>query len=284
LWNQTAAKKGIAMKEGTNMRLSGFCFHVPAVALLALGTACCLAVRAEEPVVSAEQAIQAASENGTLLYLVFYREPDANAKALLDTVKTTAAQHSGTSWTTVDIADPAQRPVAERFKVTRAPMPMVIAVAANGAVTGAFHKRATPEALAGCIVSPKKAECMAALQQDKLVLLCLQAEPGQPLPAGIEEWAADPHFAGRTLVMTLTMGDSAEAGFLASMQVDPEQSDPVTVFLAPPGVMVGKFPPTATKEDLAAKLADAGKCCDDKNCKHNEQSKKGATAPGKVTR
>lgn len=128
------------------MRLSGFRFHVPAAALLAVAAACCSAVRAEETVVGPEQAIQAASEKGALLYLVFFREQDANMKALLDTVKTTAGKHSGTSWTTVDIADPAQRPVADRFKVTRAPMPMVIAVAANGAVTGAFHKRATPEA------------------------------------------------------------------------------------------------------------------------------------------
>lgn len=272
------------MKEGANMRLSGFRFPVPAVALLALGTVCCSAARAEEPVGGPEQAIQAASENGTLLYLVFYREADAATIALRDTVKATADQHSGTSWTTVQVTDPAQRPVAERFKVTRAPMPMVIAVAANGAVTGAFQKRVTPEALAGCIVSPKKAECMAALQQDKLVLLCLQEQQEQPLPAAIQAWAADPHFADRTRVMILTMGDSAEAGFLASMQIDPHQNEPVTVFLAPPGIMVGKFPPTATKEDLAAKLADAGKCCDDKNCKHNQQSKNGATKPGKVTR
>ncbi len=266
------------------MRLSGFRFHVPAVALLALATACSSAVRAQEPALAPEQAIQAASQNGTLLYLVFYREADATTNALVDTVKTTASQHSGTSWTAVNVTDPAQRPVSDRFKVTRAPMPMVMAVAPNGAVTGAFSKRATPEALVGCIVSPKKAECMAALQQDKLVLLCLQSEPGQPLPTAIEEWAADPHFGPRTRVMTLTMGDSAETNFLASMQIDPKQSGPLTVFLAPPGVLVGKFPSSVTKEELATKLAGAGKCCEDANCKHNQQSKKGATAPGKVIR
>lgn len=72
------------------MRLSGFRFPVPAVALLALGTVCCSAARAEEPVGGPEQAIQAASENGTLLYLVFYREADAATIALRDTVKATA--------------------------------------------------------------------------------------------------------------------------------------------------------------------------------------------------
>lgn len=262
------------------MRLSRFRFHVPAMALLAL----CSSLRAAEPAIGPEQAIQAASQNGTLIYLVFYREADATTNALLETVKAASDGHAGTSWASVRVTDPAERAVAERFKVARAPMPMVMAVAPNGAVTGAFSKRATKEALAGCIVSPKKAECMAALQQDKLVLLCLQEQPGEALPAAIEEWVADPFFADRTRVMTVTMSDSAEAGFLESMQVDPKQSGPLTVFLAPPGVMVGKFPPSATKEELATKLAAAGKCCDDANCKHNQSSKKGATAPGKVIR
>lgn len=262
------------------MRLLRLRIHVPLVALLAI----CSAARAVEPVTGPEQAIQTASQDGKLLYLVFYRETDATTNTLLETVKTASTGQVGTSWATVHVTDPAARAVAERFKVARAPMPMVMAIAPNGAVTGAFSKRVTKEALAGCIVSPKKAECMAALQQDKLVLLCLQEHPGEALPAAIDEWVADPFFGDRTRVMTVTMSDAAEAGFLESMQVDPKQGEPQTVFLAPPGVMVGKFPPSATKEELATKLAAAGKCCDDANCKHNKPSTNSATAPRKVTR
>lgn len=239
---------------------------------------------AVEPASGPERAIQAAAQDGTLLYLLFYRDADAATNAMLETVKAATGQHPGTSWATVQIADPAQRTVAERFKLTRAPMPMVIALHPNGAVTGAFQMRTTPEALAQCIVSPKKAECMAALQQDQLVLVCLQTQAEQPLPAGVRDWVADPHFAQRTRVVTLAVDDPAEAGFLTSMRVDPRQNSPTTVFLAPPGVMVGKFTAVATKQQMAAKLADAGKCCEDENCKHNQQSTKGAATPGKVTR
>ena len=203
---------------------------------------------------------------------------------MFETIKTVTGQHPGTSWATVQISDPAQRAVAERFKVTRAPMPMVIALHPNGAITGAFQMRATPEALAQCIVSPKKAECMAALQQNQLVLICLQTQAEQPLPAGVSEWVADPHFAQRTRVVTLAMSDPAEAGFLTEMQINLKQNAPATVFLAPPGVMVGKFTTAATKQHLAAKLADAGRCCEEENCKHNQQSTKGAATSGKVTR
>ena len=258
------------------------------LSLFAVATAVMVSIhspaQAAEPASAPERAIQAAAQDGTLLYLLFYRDADAATNGMFETVKAATGQHPGTSWATVQISDPAQRSVAERFKVTRAPMPMVIALHPNGAVTGAFHTRATPEALAQCIVSPKKAECMAALQKDQLVLICLQTQAGQPLPSGVREWVSDPHFAQRTRVVTLAISDPAEASFLASMQIDPRQNSPTTVFLAPPGVMVGKFTPSATKQQLAAKLADAGKCCEDENCKHNQQSTRGAATPGKVTR
>lgn len=262
------------------MKTSRFLFTIATAVVLSIHSS----AHAAEPASAPERAIQAATQDGTLLYLLFYRDVDAATNGMFETVKTATGQHPGTSWATVQISDPAQRSVAERFKVTRAPMPMVIALHPNGAVTGAFQMRATPEALAQCIVSPKKAECMAALQKDQLVLICLQTQAEQPLPSAVREWTADPHFAQRTRVVTLAISDPAEAGFLASMQVDPKQSAPATVFLAPPGVIVGRFPTAATKQQLAAKLADAGKCCEDENCKHNQQSTRGAATPGKVTR
>jgi hypothetical protein len=268
------------MKEGATMRTSHFLFAVATTLALSIHSS----AHAAEPASAPERAIQAAAQDGKLTYLLFYRDADAATNAMFAAVKVATEQHPDTTWATVQIGDPAQRTVAERFKVTRAPMPMVVALHPNGAVTGAFPARVTPEALAQCIVSPKKAECMAALQQDQLVLICLQTQADQPLPSGVREWIADAHFAQRTRVVTLATKDLAEAGFLASMQVDPEQSAPATVFLAPPGVMVGKFTAVATKQQMAAKLAEAGKCCEDENCKHNQQSTRGAATPGKVTR
>jgi hypothetical protein len=45
------------------------------------------------------------------------------------------------------------------------------------------------------------------------------------------------------------------------------------VVLAPPGVLVGKFPASATSDQIGAALHAAGKCCNDPNCKHNQKGK-----------
>lgn len=228
-------------------------------------------VAQEEPTDSKPaRAIQSAASDGKLIYLLFYKENDAATKAMASVITTSVnGQNGQTTFTPVRLADPAEREIADKYAVTRAPMPMVIAVHPNGAVTGYFHTKTSEEQLAQCVVSPTKAVCMKALQQNQLVLVCLQTKPKHSIPQGVRALQADPHFTKRTQVVTLSVNDPAEASFLAGMEVDPEKDGPMTVFLAPPGAMVGKFPTTATKDQLAAKLAEAGKCCDDKNCKHN---------------
>lgn len=257
------------------------------IVTLALITSCFInqsafAVEAA-PASKPEQAIQAAAQNGKLIYLLFYKEADAATKAMAATITATVKSQEGqSSFSYVRLNDPAERAIAEKYEVTRAPMPMVIAVHPNGAVTGYFHTKTTEEQLAQCVVSAKKAVCMKALQQNQLVLVCLQTQPKQAIPQGVRALHADPHFAKRTQVVTLSVNDPDEAAFLASMEFDPKKDGAMTVFLAPPGALVGKFPTTATKDQLAAKLADAGKCCDDKNCKHNATQQ--AQQPRKVTR
>lgn len=235
------------------------------------------------PAISPDQAIQAAAKTGKLIYLVFYKEADAATKEMAEAVTATVDSQEGQSiFSYVRVNDPVERAIADKYQVTRAPMPMVIAVHPNGAVTGYFHTKATSEQLSQCLVSAKKAVCMKALQQNQLVLVCLQTQAKQPIPQGVRELQADPHFAKRTQVVALSVNDPAEAAFLASMEFNPTKDGAMTVFLAPPGALVGKFASTATKDQLAAKLAEAGKCCDDKNCKHNHAQP--TQQPRKVTR
>ena len=236
------------------------------------------------PQLKPEQAIQTAAQDGKLIYLVFYKELDAPTKSMFEVVRETSAKTDGTAFTPVRINDPKERGIAEAYDVTRAPMPMVIAVHPNGAVTGHFSMKTTAADLGKCVVSPKKAECMKSLQQNQLVLVCVQSPGKSALPPGVRELQTDPHFAKRTQVVTVSLNDPAESGFLASMEVDPKKDTAMTVFLAPPGAMVGKFAVTATKNDLAAKLAEAGKCCDDKNCKHNHQPAKQTQQTGRTVR
>ena len=70
------------------------------------------------------------------------------------------------------------------------------------------------------------------------------------------------------------MDDPAEVAFLEQLKIDPGTvRGSTTAFLAPPAVLVGKYGPAATKNEMAAALHAAGKCCNDPNCKHNHGHK-----------
>jgi hypothetical protein len=56
--------------------------------------------------------------------------------------------------------------------------------------------------------------------------------------------------------------DAAEAKFLRKLQIDPKRKEAMTVFLAPPGTIIGTFKGPTDKKTLVAKLAacGAGRC------------------------
>ena len=138
----------------------------------------------------------------------------------------------------VCVTDPRERATVEKFGVDRAPLPLVVAVAPNGAVTKAWPLQVRAEQLREGIVSNCTARCMKALQDQKLVLLCVQnARTAHNAAAwqGAQGFKADARFASASEVVTVDPSDSREAGFLKTLQVNPKTSEAVTVLLAPPG-------------------------------------------------
>jgi hypothetical protein len=118
-------------------------------------------------------------------------------------------------------------------------------------------------------VSPGTQLCLKALQDRKLVLLCVfdQAGPhGAAVPPVAREFKADARFgaAAKAEVVLVNASDDGEAGFLKELQVDAGAPKPFTVLLAPPGTMVGQFDGRASKDQMVAKLtaARANPCAD----------------------
>lgn len=240
--------------------------------LLLLGLALDVSrVAAQEPM-NPHQVLEQASVHNRYTFLIFYREDSAATRAMAQSVNGTIAQRPGAaSATYVLTSDPGNRPLVDRFGLGRAPMPLTVAIAPNGAMTGIFPTKVTDEQLAGSFVTPSMAGCMKAMQSGKLVLLCVQNSPVDVLPQGVRDFQADPQFATRVAVVPLPVAEPSEAPLLKELQIDVQQpGHATTVFMAPPGVLVGKFSASTSKDELATALHKAGKCCDDPHCKHNK--------------
>jgi len=206
-------------------------------------------------------------------FILFWKENDPNTQRLAAVLKASVTKRAERAeWTDVNVNDSTKRDVVERYQVSRMPMPTVLCVAPNGAITGAFVRKLSDEAVEGAIVSPAAADIVKALQDKKIVVVHVKQDARSPLPVAAAELMADPAFQARTTTVAFVASDPGESRLLTDMEINAaDVNGSLAVVLAPPGVVVGKFAATATKDQIAAALHAAGKCCNDANCKHNQQ-------------
>ena len=253
------------LRASTFSRLSAM-----AIAIAGLISTCA----AGEPADAQLPAAQPASiEQPKFTYYYFWRENSTTANEGLRALKTNLAAHSvKASYIAINVNDPDQQELVARFKVGRSPMPLVLAVAPNGAVTGASTTAVTPEWVSQTLVTPRMTQCMKSMQSGKLVVLCVHGSEQGQTPLGVRQFISDPHFQQRTAIHSMQTTDPAEQRFVKELGISSESSDATTVvIMAPPGVLVGKFPGNVSGQQMAAALHAQGKCCNDPNCKHNKR-------------
>lgn len=242
---------------------------------------CCLAAsvllvspaRAIEPPESIEDSLEALGRRGKYVFLLFYREDNNQARAMSQSLQEALGDRTAEAASIkVRLSEARQRALAERFGVNRAPLPVTVAVAPNGAVTGVFSERLQPSDLEQAFVTPAMMASMKGLQDGKVVLLCIHSAQQKQAPAGVTALTKDAEFKGRTAVVMAPADDPAELPLLTELGVDPSAlKSTVVALMAPPGVLVGKFNNDVTKQEMAAKLHEAGRCCADPACKHRKK-------------
>lgn len=226
----------------------------------------------------AQQALDLSAQEQKHTFLLFYRADNQVTRAVAQRLQLALAQRGDeAALCYVSVTAPAEQAIVKQFGVARAPLPLVVAVAPNGAVTAVLSQKMTDEQISSAFVTAGMADCMKAMQERKLVLVCVQPSARSPLPASVLDFQSDPEFKNRIHVIAVRSDDETEEMFMKQMSIEPGASNSTTVvFLAPPAVLVGKFDSKATKAEMAAALQAAGKCCDDPNCnhKHGQQANK----------
>jgi hypothetical protein len=207
-----------------------------------------------------------AARGNKFLYVFFWKDNDQSTQTSYGVFKKAVTDMAATADSiAIQIASANEKPIVDKFDVSRAPMPLVLAIAPNGAVTKGWPVRFTEAQLKEGLVSQSTAACMKALQNKKLVLLCVQNEQTQFSQAawqGVQAFKADTRFAAATEVLAVDPRDRSEAKLLSDLRVDPRTSQAVTVLLAPPGAPIATFPGAVTKAQIVEKVtsAQSGPC------------------------
>ncbi|MFO7650548.1 MAG: hypothetical protein R6X13_04300, partial [bacterium] len=203
--------------------------------------------------------LEQAAAAGKHLLLFCYKEDDEATRAarrVFDAAARTSAKRAVSA--VVKVTDAAQKDLVAKFQLDRAPMPLALVVAPSGAITGGFPTKFTEEQLTDAFVSPGLASCLKALQDGKLVLLCVQNSTTKSNAAamqGVNAFKADDRFAKSTEVVKVDPTDSRELKFLTQVRIDPKTGEAVTALMAPPGSVVAAYTGATDKEVMIAALA-----------------------------
>ncbi|HEY7328639.1 MAG TPA: hypothetical protein VH592_13425 [Gemmataceae bacterium] len=106
------------------------------------------------------------------VFAMFHDDNDEARLTMWQTLEAALAQHPGQARAVnIRVNDPAMKTVVDRYGVGCSRLPLALAIAPNGAVTGAFAAEVTEQDVAGAFVSPSQAACMKGEQTRQLVSL-----------------------------------------------------------------------------------------------------------------
>jgi len=228
---------------------------------------------AEFPPTPSGKAIMKAGREGKYAFVLFYRPKEQASEAMRATVERAKGKLEAKAvLLSVDIGAKSEAGLVEKFRAQQAPLPLTLVIAPNGAIIRAFAKPVDEAALSGAFVSPKIAEVTKALQDRKLVALCLQGpstKHNNESRSAAEQFVADQRVGGQAVLVTAD--PSREADLLKRCRISAAPAEATILLLAPPGSMVGTFAGATTKEALLQKLQSASSCssgsCGPSGCK-----------------
>jgi hypothetical protein len=215
-------------------------------------------------------AISEAGDAGKYLFLFCWKVDDEQTRAMrkiFDGAMVKAADRAQS--VVVNINDAAEESVVAKYGLNRAPMPLVLALAPNGAITGGFPTRLDEQQLLDAFATPGTEKVMKSLQDGKLVFVCVQNDKTKSNNAamqGVLAFQADVRFASATEIVTLDPADKKEARFLTDLKVPPDTAEATTVFVVPPGKAIGKFEGVTNKDALVELLGKANTSCGPGGC------------------
>ena len=210
-------------------------------------------------------AIDHAAKANKYALIFFYRQDDPQTQSLGEVFNGAAkALAARADSVVVRITDPSEAGIVNKFQVTKAPMPLVLALAPNGAVTASFPGNFTKEQLLGAFGTPSMERLLGTLQQGKLALLCLQngrTRWNAEAMNGVRAFKADQRYSAATEVLMVDPHSAAERPLLTKVGMNAPVEEAITILVAPPGSIIGTFKGATNKDQIITTLTSAIASC-----------------------
>ncbi|MFH1155324.1 MAG: hypothetical protein V1793_16065 [Pseudomonadota bacterium] len=206
-------------------------------------------------------AHEAAAASGQFLMVLFQKTDDPSPlRESFDAVRQSMA--GDLMSVIINTENPGESGLVNRCNVRWAPLPMVVILAPNSAVTRSFRTAFTQDQVRTAFLSPVSQECLLAFQQRKIVFVCVQGNAtsdNDKAMEGVTRFKEDPKLGRIAQVVMIDPDDPRERDLLTQLRIGANPAVAETLLLAPPGKLLGKWTGATSKEAFTQTLiAQAG--------------------------
>ena len=211
------------------------------------------------------QDLESAKQKGQVAFAVVHETGTIGVEEARS-LATAAAEKTGDAVVVdIDRSLPLNAVFIANFRLSSAPVPLVMVFSGNGILTGVIPAMGkTPDDLARLVPSPKKTEVLKAIQSRKSVFITAMRE-GMTLKDDISKRCLEAcsQLNGKADYVKIELNDAKELTFLQQLRVDPKSTDPVTVVINARGQVTGSYTGLVKTATLvsSATTAGGGGCC-----------------------
>ncbi len=206
-------------------------------------------------------AIERAAKANKYLFVFFFRQDDEETRTMRQVFDDAANGLAGKADSVVvSVTDPSEAKMMTKFRISKASTPLALVLAPNGAVTGGFPGTVTREQLLSAFVTPSIEQFLGAVQQGKLVVLCIQngrTRGNSEAMGGVQAFKADKLYGDVTEIVMMDPGQPGERPFLGKLGIDKPIEEATTILVMPPGSVIGSFKGATDKNQLVTTLTTA---------------------------
>ncbi len=217
-----------------------------------------------ETYASVKSDIEEANRTGNSVFLVVTDSKSTDTDKALEIANKAHETYPKSGVLLMNREDAANKELVAKYRLSGAPMPLILVIATNGLVTGGYIlQQATPELLVKAIPSPKKADVMMALSKGKSVFMVVSSKDMTTKSDIVNTCQqACIEMENNAKVIEIDMNDPLEKSFMTELKLDQSIKEPQTYVINSKGQLTGTFSSEVNSTTLvaSAKTVSSG-CC-----------------------
>ncbi len=215
---------------------------------------------------SANEAIRIAQKTGKYLFILSYDSKNSSYSSMAKTVENFQNKTSDKiNIYKLHMKNKKDANIVTKYGINRAPLPLLLIIAPNGAVTGGFPEKVTKEQLKkSTSISRLVLNILKLLQDQKIVLVSLQNKKtkyNKESDQAINDFTSDSSIKSFVKIIKANPTAAGSKDFLKQAGLTEKITEATVVFMIPPRRIVKSFKGKITKNDLLSALKACSTGC-----------------------